>query len=122
MVMTLRPDGMILTPPLCDSREVLDALRERHPFVQISPERDLPDAPSLRMDDIRAAEDMTNLLISLGHERIAFFIRGRPTRSPAPTATRATWTRCAHGLQPDTQLIQQGSFRSTPAARLRTNC
>ena len=28
MVMTLRPDGMILTPPLCDSREVLDALRE----------------------------------------------------------------------------------------------
>ncbi|MFO1227839.1 LacI family DNA-binding transcriptional regulator [Roseateles sp.] len=111
MVMTLRPDGMILTPPLCDSREVLDALRESDtPFVQISPERDLPDAPSLRMDDIRAAEDMTNLLISLGHERIAF-IKGAPDQIASAHRYQGYLDALrAHGLQPDTQLIQQGSF------------
>ncbi|MFX8067229.1 hypothetical protein ABTK78_19290, partial [Acinetobacter baumannii] len=56
MVLALRPDGMILTPPLCDNPEVLAALRESGtPCVLISPERDIRGEPSVRMDDVHAA-------------------------------------------------------------------
>ena len=76
MVSTLRPDGMILTPPLCDNPHVLKALQESGtPTVLVSPARQRKDMPSVRMDDVHAAEEITNLLISLGHRRIAF-IRG----------------------------------------------
>jgi LacI family transcriptional regulator len=76
MVSTLRPDGMILTPPLCDNPHVLKALHESGtPTVLVSPARQRKDMPSVRMDDVHAAEEITNLLISLGHRRIAF-IRG----------------------------------------------
>jgi LacI family transcriptional regulator len=76
MVSTLRPDGMILTPPLCDNPQVLKALHESGtPTVLVSPARQRKDMPSVRMDDVHAAEEITNLLLSLGHRRIAF-IRG----------------------------------------------
>ena len=40
MVSTLRPDGMILTPPLCDNPHVLKALHESGtPTVLVSPAR-----------------------------------------------------------------------------------
>ena len=85
MVSTLRPDGMILTPPLCDNPEVLAALRDsRTPCVLVSPGRHTKDAgrdmPSVRMDDVHAAEETTNLLLSLGHERIAF-VKGPSSQS-----------------------------------------
>jgi LacI family transcriptional regulator len=36
--------------------------------------------PSVRMDDVHAAEETTNLLLSLGHERIAF-VKGPATQA-----------------------------------------
>ena len=76
MVSTLRPDGMILTPPLCDNPHVLKALHDSGtPTVLVSPAKQRKDMPSVRMDDVHAAEEITNLLLSLGHRRIAF-IRG----------------------------------------------
>ena len=76
MVSALRPDGMITTPPLCDNPHVLKALHESGtPTVLVSPARQRKDMPSVRMDDVHAAEEITNLLLSLGHRRIAF-IRG----------------------------------------------
>lgn len=111
MVMALRPDGMILTPPLCDNAQVLAALRDSGtPFVLISPELDLPETPSVRMDDLHAAEEITNLLISLGHTHIAF-IKGAPDQ-PA-TALRLQGylnALAAHGITPEPGLIQQGQF------------
>ena len=83
MLSILRPDGMILTPPLCDNAAVLDALRDsRTPCVLVSPGRHAKarDLPSVRMDDVHAAEETTHLLLSLGHERIAF-VKGPSTQS-----------------------------------------
>ena len=81
MVSTLRPDGMILTPPLCDNPHVLKALHDSGtPTVLVSPAKQRKDMPSVRMDDVHAAEEITNLLISLGHRRIAF-IRGAPDQA-----------------------------------------
>jgi LacI family transcriptional regulator len=111
MVLALRPDGMILTPPLCDNPEVLAALRESGtPCVLMSPERDLQGIPSVRMDDVHAAEEITNLLLSLGHRRIAF-IRG-PADQSASAARYQGFVNAlrAHDITPDPELIQPGSF------------
>ena len=62
------------------------------------------------MDDVRAAEEVTNLLISLGHERIGF-IKGAPDQ--AATALRYEgFARAmqAHGLPIDADLVWQGDF------------
>lgn len=111
MVLALRPDGMILTPPLCDNPEVLAALRESGtPCVLMSPERDLRGVPSVRMDDVHAAEEITNLLLSLGHQRIAF-IKGPPDQSASGLRYQGFVNALrAHGLQPDPDLIQPGTF------------
>lgn len=111
MVLALRPDGMILTPPLCDNPEVLAALRESGtPCVLMSPERDLRGVPSVRMDDVHAAEEITNLLLSLGHQRIAF-IKGPPDQSASGLRYQGFVNALrAHGLQPDPELIQPGAF------------
>lgn len=111
MVLALRPDGMILTPPLCDNPEVLAALRESGtPCVLMSPERDLGGVPSVRMDDVHAAEEITNLLLSLGHQRIAF-IKGPPDQSASGLRYQGFVNALrAHGLQPDPDLIQPGAF------------
>ncbi|MDR7273110.1 LacI family transcriptional regulator [Pelomonas saccharophila] len=111
MVLALRPDGMILTPPLCDNPEVLAALRESGtPCVLMSPERDLRGVPSVRMDDVHAAEEITNLLLSLGHQRIAF-IKGPPDQSASGLRYQGFVNALrAHGLEPDPELIQPGAF------------
>lgn len=111
MVMALRPDGMILTPPLCDNPEVLSALRESGtPCVLMSPERDLRGVPSVRMDDVHAAEEITNLLLSLGHERIAF-ISGPPDQSASALRYEGFVNALrAHGLAPDAELLAPGAF------------
>jgi LacI family transcriptional regulator len=73
MLAALRPDGMILAPPLCDNPLILETLRaQRTPCVLISPGGEEHGMASVRMDDALAAEELTNLLISLGHEAIAF--------------------------------------------------
>ena len=111
MVLALRPDGMILTPPLCDNPEVLAALRDSGtPCVQMSPERDLRGVPSVRMDDVHAAEEITNLLLSLGHQRIAF-IKGPPDQSASGLRYQGFVNALrAHGLQPEPELVQPGAF------------
>ena len=49
MFSALQPDGMILTPPLCDTAQVLKALRDSHtPCVLISPARDVRGMASAR--------------------------------------------------------------------------
>jgi LacI family transcriptional regulator len=111
MVSALRPDGMILTPPLCDNRQVLKALNESQtPCVLISPGRNIKGTPSVRMDDTLAAEEITNLIISLGHQRIAF-IKGAADQAASGLRyegyLRAMKT---HRIAVDPDLVRQGEF------------
>jgi len=71
----LTVDGVILTPPLCDSETILQILAElRIKSVRVSPKkRGLQ--PFVGMDDETAAYQMTQYLLKQGHRRIAF-IRG----------------------------------------------
>ena len=83
MLATLRMDGVILTPPVCDDVRVLAVLdAEGVPYVRLSPDRDLDRSAYVRMDDMAAAYEMTAHLIKLGHKDIAF-IKGHPDHGAA---------------------------------------
>lgn len=70
---TIRSDGVILPPPLCDRAELLDALdASGAPYVRIAPTTDLDRAPRVWMDDRQAAYEMTVRLQTLGHRDIGF--------------------------------------------------
>jgi len=67
-----RVDGVILSPPLCFDKRILEIIREKAtPCVRIAgtPARDL----DLRVyvDNFAGAYEITDYLISLGHENIA---------------------------------------------------
>ncbi|MEO5687543.1 MAG: LacI family DNA-binding transcriptional regulator [Burkholderiaceae bacterium] len=110
MLAALRPDGMILTPPLCDNPAILEVLRaNRTPCVLISPASEEHGMARVGMDDALAAEELTNLLISLGHTAIAF-IEGNQAASDR---RRDGFTRAlrAHRLAVDPALVIAGTFQ-----------
>ena len=73
--------GVILPPPLCESKAVCSELADAEiPVVAIASGRFQPDLSSVRIDDFRAAQEMTEHLISFGHSRIAF-IKGHPNQT-----------------------------------------
>ena len=68
-------DGMILLPPVCDRREILELLiSNKIPFVRVSPDTQINLAPYICMDDYQAAFELTEKLIKLGHKQIAHII------------------------------------------------
>jgi LacI family transcriptional regulator len=74
----LRMDGLVLTPPVCDAAAVLDVLDSiGMPYVRIAPWGDVGRGARVAMDDRRAAYEMTDHLLELGHRDIGF-IRGHP--------------------------------------------
>jgi len=103
--------GVILTPPLCDAPAVLDALhRAGTPFVRIAPEKPQPGAADVRIDDYKAAYDMTAYLIGLGHKRIGF-IKGHPNHGAALARFEGYRAALAHaGLPLVEELCVQGYF------------
>lgn len=69
---SIRPAGVLLTPPNSDHSLVLDILDAAGvAYARISPEKDLGRGVAVRMDERQAAFDMTRHLIGLGHRRIA---------------------------------------------------
>lgn len=66
-----RTTTMVLTPPFCDSEDLLAELAEREvQTVLISPSVETPNTYTVRMDDYLGAIEVTNHLISLGHVRL----------------------------------------------------
>lgn len=68
--------GAILTPPLCDDQSLIDILEDAGaPVARISPSRSDLSCVNVDIDNFKAAHEMTNYLIGLGHRRIAI-VRG----------------------------------------------
>lgn len=103
--------GTILTPPLCDSPVVIEALnRARTRFVRIAPEKHVNGALDVRIDDHKAAYDMTAYLIGLGHRRIGF-IKGHPDHRAALARFEGYRSALAQaGLPLVDEMIVQGYF------------
>lgn len=104
-------EGFILGPPLCDSEDALEMLeKNRIPAVTVGSEHDFERISAIRVDDRRAAREMTKTLISLGHRRIAFIIGN--------TGQSASWLRLEGfrdamndaGLPIDEDMVIQGRF------------
>jgi LacI family transcriptional regulator len=71
-------DGFVFTPPCDNIGSLLEKLRTQGvPFVRIAPtDREVP-LPYVAPDDRRGGYDVTEHLLSLGHERIGF-VMGNP--------------------------------------------
>lgn len=71
-------DGIIISPPLCDSERVLQLLVDANVLTVAAANWRIPYAIStVRIDDRAAAHAMTSHLLTLGHRRIGFII-GNP--------------------------------------------
>jgi LacI family transcriptional regulator len=71
VLLNARLDGFILTPPVCDSDAALTVLEERGvPYVRVSPAAFPGRSPSVAIDEVAAARDLTEHLVALGHSKI----------------------------------------------------
>jgi LacI family transcriptional regulator len=79
--------GVILPPPVCESHVILAELKKADvPTVAVATGRFRADASCVRIDDFKAAYEMTRYLLGLGHRRIGF-IKGHPNQ----TASGQRW-------------------------------
>lgn len=111
LLSSIRPEGVLLTPPNCDLNLVLDVLDASGVgYARIGAEHDLDRGILVSMDERQAAQDMTEHLIGLGHRRIAFI--GGPAAYSASRLRlegfRAAMT--AHGLAVPTEAVVEGDF------------
>ena len=104
-------DGLIITPPLSESVELIRALdAEGPPFVRIAPNDVKHKSPYVDIDDEAAAREMTEYLIGLGHRRIAFII-GRPGHHASGERLRGYKAALkAHKLPYAPEYVRQGDF------------
>ena len=89
-VQCVRVDGVLLSPPLSDRLDVMEALKQEDiPFVRIAASRRIESSLSVITNDQETARRMTQHLASLGHTRIAFV----GSRAPdASSESRLFWT------------------------------
>src|SRR3546814_6787998 len=107
---SLRPDGVILTPPHSDNPAIIDLLVAQHmPFARIGSD-DASAGFAIRMDDGAAAEAATAHLIGLGHKRIGFIAGSPEYRLSGARTDGYRAAMAAAGLSIDDGLIQPGDF------------
>ena len=109
-ISSLRPDGVILTPPHSDNPAITDLLRRRGlPFARVG-SMAVSEGFAVSMDDAQAAEAATAHLLDLGHRRVGF-ITGSDEYALSGARLeghrRALSTR---GLPLDPDLIGVGDF------------
>lgn len=112
LIKQLRPDGAVLTAPLTDNDIILGALEEAGvPYVRVAPLKENVSVPSVRIDEQRAAYQMTQHLLAFGHTRIGY-MRGLENHA----ATRLRYDGFSQamkeaGVAIDQSLIENGGFR-----------
>ncbi|MEA1675023.1 LacI family DNA-binding transcriptional regulator [Nitrospirillum sp. BR 11163] len=124
LVSTLRVDGVILVPPLCDDPQLLSLLAQRGVIcVRISPTQDGGTEEKwgwgVDIDNYRAAFQMTRLLMDQGHRDIGF-IQGHPQHAAAAQREAGYRDALFDGGPIPERLIQPGLFTfdsGLPAAR-----
>lgn len=108
-VLKTRLDGAILTPPLSDLAIVLESLQQLgKPNVRLSPGHYQSGTPCVYTDDCRAARLMTEYLIQLGHQHIAFIAGHSGHLAVANRAAGFIEAMTAAGLNTDTMAVCQG--------------
>jgi len=103
--------GVILPPPLCESKAILSELvAAKVPVVAIASGRFQANISCVRIDDFRASREMTEHLLGFGHTRIGY-IKGNPNQTASALRYEGFQAALAEaGLAVDTSLVQQGYF------------
>jgi len=105
------PDGLVLAPPACDDRRVIDELESRGiPFVRLQPGGQVSDAAAVLIDNEQAAFDMTGHLLSLGHRRIGFIVGDRSYAASGQRLAGHLRALSAAGIDVDLDYVRQGQF------------
>jgi LacI family transcriptional regulator len=103
-------DGVLLTPPLTDSEELLEALSQRNIPSAVISSRGTGDAPAALIDEEEAAYEMTRHLIASGHSKIAF-IKGHPDHYASGLRERGFLRAMeAESLKVQPAYVEQGYF------------
>jgi LacI family transcriptional regulator len=104
-------DGVILPPPLCDSKSMLDLITAEGvtPLAFATAKPNLA-VSSVRIDDFAGALAMTQHLIGLGHTDIGF-IKGDPQHTPTQLRLEGFLkAMAAAGLEVRADRVVQGKF------------
>jgi LacI family transcriptional regulator len=104
-------DGLVVSPPLSESAQLIAALDQRNlPFVRIAPNDLNHPSPYVDMDDEGAALEMTEHLIAAGHRRIGFII-GHPNHIASSLRLRGYRAALVrHQIAFDAAYVKQGYF------------
>jgi LacI family transcriptional regulator len=106
-----RLDAVLLPPPLCDDKALLEALRQAGLLLaQIATSDPAPFARAVSIDDRAAARAMTEHLIGLGHRRLAL-VTGNPNQTASKSREQGFRDAlAAAGVPCNPAWIVQGDF------------
>jgi LacI family transcriptional regulator len=104
-------DGIILPPPLCDSKRIHSVLTKADALtVAVASASPRAGLLAVRIDDHAAAAAMTRHILSLGHKRIGFII-GNPDQTASAQRFAGYQSALAEaGIAVEKSLIAQGLF------------
>jgi len=109
-ISSLRPDGVILTPPHSDNPAITDLLLRRSlPFARVG-SMTVSDGYAVSMDDAHAAEAATDHLLDLGHRRIGFITGSEEYTLSGARLEGHRRALAARGLGLEPELIGAGDF------------
>ena len=104
-------DGVILPPPLSDSRTLLDSLHKAAlPFVAVATGYPEEECLAVRISDKDAAAAMTRYLISLGHRKIGFILGASNQRASHQRYEGFSTALLDAGIEIRPEWIKKGSF------------
>ncbi len=110
-IMSEGADGLLLSPPLADSAQVLDFVEENGiPAVVVSSSRVRDSVNAVGIDAYKAARDVTDHLVALGHRRIGFIV-GHPRHATSPLRLAGYRDSLRQwDIEFDERLVAQGDF------------
>ena len=110
-VLAKRVAGVILPPPLCESKGIVAEFLEADvPVVAIASGRFHHDISCVRIDDFRASKEIATHLISAGHRRIGY-IRGNPNQTASIRRFDGFHAALSEaGIELDESLVETGYF------------
>lgn len=110
LITTLRPDGIMLTPPLSDMAAIVEYIAKSEiPLVRIAGRPDLY-GQAIVIDDVSISEQMVAHLVSQGHRRIGF-VMPHPDHVLAQGRYRGYLQGLtAAGIAFEPELVRLGSF------------
>ena len=106
-----KPDGVVLVAPLASDESVSKVLSDHKiPVARIGSSRIKDGGVGVEINDMAAAKEMTEYLLSLGHSRIGF-VRGKEEQVATEERFQGYQAALnANGIDVDTDLVSPGRF------------